>query len=82
MRHDTRVPLSRIAWLTTVVICLVATVLLLVSQYYGYAGVLAAVGPPRRSTCADVPPLTPWAVGERVAERPLDIRADARPRLG
>jgi hypothetical protein len=44
VRHDTPVPLSRIAWIATVVICLVATVLLLVSQYYGYAGVLAAVG--------------------------------------
>jgi uncharacterized membrane protein len=42
VRHDTRVP--RIAWLTVVVICLIATVLLLVSQYYGYAGVLAAIG--------------------------------------
>ena len=38
------VPLSRIVWLTTVAICVLAAVLLLVSQYYGYAGVLAAVG--------------------------------------
>jgi hypothetical protein len=37
------VPLSRIAWLVTVVACLLATVLLLVSEYYGYAVVLAAV---------------------------------------
>jgi hypothetical protein len=44
VRHHTRVPLSRIAWLTTVAICFLAAVLLLVSQYYGYAGVLAAVG--------------------------------------
>ena len=44
VRHDTPVPLYRIAWIATVVICLVATILLLVSQYYGYAGVLAAVG--------------------------------------
>jgi hypothetical protein len=44
VRHHRPVPLSRIAWLTTVVICLVATVLLIVDQYYGYAGVLAAVG--------------------------------------
>jgi hypothetical protein len=27
-----------------VVICIVATLLLLIDQYYGYAGVLAAVG--------------------------------------
>jgi hypothetical protein len=38
------VDLSRIAWLTTVGICLLAAVLLLVSDYYGYAGVLLAVG--------------------------------------
>ena len=37
------VPLSRIAWLTTVAICLVACVLLLTSGYLGYAGVIFAV---------------------------------------
>ncbi len=36
--------LNRIAWLTTVGICLLAAVLLLLQDYYGYAGVLAAVG--------------------------------------
>ena len=36
--------LSRIAWLTTVGICILAAVLLLLSDYYGYAGVLGAVG--------------------------------------
>lgn len=36
-------PLSRIAWLTTVGICLVVSVILLVSSYYGYAGVLLAI---------------------------------------
>ena len=36
-------PLSRIAWLTTVVICLITSVLLLLSGYLGYAGVLLAV---------------------------------------
>lgn len=35
---------SRIAWLTTVVLCAIAAVVLLVSQYLGYAGVIAAVG--------------------------------------
>jgi hypothetical protein len=38
------VPLSRIAWLVTVGICLVAAVLLLVDGYFGYSGVLLAVG--------------------------------------
>jgi hypothetical protein len=37
------VPLSRIAWLVTVVICLVASVILLLSGYDGYAGVVFAV---------------------------------------
>jgi hypothetical protein len=38
------VPLSRITWLVTVLICFVATGILLVSGYVGYAGVVAAVG--------------------------------------
>ncbi|HEY1275072.1 MAG TPA: hypothetical protein VGF25_09175 [Thermoleophilaceae bacterium] len=37
-------PLTRISWLVTVGICLVAAVLLLVNGYYGYSGVLLAVG--------------------------------------
>jgi hypothetical protein len=37
-------PLSRAAWLITVAICLVAALLLLLSGYLGYAGVLLAVG--------------------------------------
>lgn len=36
-------PLSRIAWLTTVAACLVTAVLLLVSGYDGYAGLAVAV---------------------------------------
>lgn len=36
--------LGRLAWLTTVGICVIAAAILLVEQYYGYAGVLAAVG--------------------------------------
>ncbi len=36
--------LSRIAWLTTVGICAIAAVLLLLSDYFGYAGLLTAVG--------------------------------------
>jgi hypothetical protein len=38
------VPLSRISWLVTVGVCLVAALLLLVNGYYGYSGVLLAVG--------------------------------------
>lgn len=36
--------LSRVAWLTTVGICAIAALLLLLADYYGYAGVLTAVG--------------------------------------
>jgi hypothetical protein len=38
------VPLSRISWLVTVGICLVAALLLLLDGYYGYSLVLLAVG--------------------------------------
>jgi len=38
------VPLARISWLVTVGICLIAAVLLVLSGYYGYSGVLLAVG--------------------------------------
>ena len=41
---DTPVQVSRIPWLVTVLACLLAAVLLLVSGYQGYAGVLVAVG--------------------------------------
>lgn len=37
------VPLSRIAWLVTVVACLITAVILLASAYYGYAIVVFAV---------------------------------------
>ena len=37
------VPLPKIAWLITVSICLIATVILLLSGYIGYAGVVFAV---------------------------------------
>jgi ABC-type Na+ efflux pump permease subunit len=43
-RQNSRVPLARISWLVTVGICLIAALLLLLSGYYGYAGVLLAVG--------------------------------------
>ena len=36
-------PLNRIAWLTTVAICLVIGAILLLSGYLGYAGVLLAI---------------------------------------
>ena len=37
-------PLSRISWLVTVAICLIAALLLLLNGYYGYSGILLAVG--------------------------------------
>jgi len=40
----TRVRVSRIPWLVTVLICVVAALLLLVSGYQGYAAVVLAVG--------------------------------------
>lgn len=36
-------PLSRIAWLVTVAVCLLTTVLLALSGYIGYAAVALAV---------------------------------------
>jgi hypothetical protein len=43
-RQNARVPLSRISWVVTVGICLLAALLLLLNGYYGYSGVLLAVG--------------------------------------
>lgn len=37
-------PVSRIAWIVTVGLCLIASLLLLLNGYYGYSGVLLAVG--------------------------------------
>ena len=37
-------PLSKVSWLVTVVLCLVAAVLLILNGYVGYFGVLLAVG--------------------------------------
>ena len=37
-------PLSRLAWLVTVGICLVGAAILLLSGYTGYAGITVAVG--------------------------------------
>ena len=36
-------PLPKIAWLVTVAICVIAAVILLLSGYVGYAGVVSAV---------------------------------------
>ena len=36
-------PLPKIAWLVTVAVCLIAVVILLLSGYIGYAGVVFAV---------------------------------------
>jgi hypothetical protein len=38
------VPLSRIAWIATVAICVVAAILVLLNGYVGYFFVLLAVG--------------------------------------
>jgi hypothetical protein len=38
------VPLSRIAWLVTVAICVIAAVIVLLNGYLGYFFVLLAVG--------------------------------------
>ncbi|MFZ0043708.1 MAG: hypothetical protein WAK93_20535 [Solirubrobacteraceae bacterium] len=35
--------LARVAWLATVIACLIAAVILLLEGYYGYAGVTFAV---------------------------------------
>jgi hypothetical protein len=37
-------PLPRLAWLVTVLVCVLAAVILLLSGYVGYAGVALAVG--------------------------------------
>lgn len=38
------VDLTRLAWLTTVGVCLVSALVLLLNDYVGYAGTLLAVG--------------------------------------
>ena len=43
-RETAGVPLSRIAWLVTVAVAFVVALLLLVSDYYGYAVLAACVG--------------------------------------
>lgn len=35
--------LARVAWLLTVVACLIAVLILVLNKYYGYAGVTLAV---------------------------------------
>ena len=42
--QNSGVPLSRMAWIVTVGLCLVAALLLLLDGYSGYAGVSLAVG--------------------------------------
>ena len=42
-RENRRVNLARAAWLTTVVACLIAVVILVLQGYAGYAGVTLAV---------------------------------------
>jgi hypothetical protein len=38
------VPLSRIAWLATVAVCALVAILLLLSDYTGYAWITVAIG--------------------------------------
>ena len=54
IRHDVVVSLGRIAWITTVAICVVAAILLFFSDYTGY-GALAAR---RRRERGDQPALS------------------------
>ena len=54
-------PLSRIAWLATVAICLITCILLLLTGYLGYAGVLLAVAFPGETRDA----LAEYTVGQR-----------------
>jgi hypothetical protein len=44
VRHDVPVSLGRIAWLTTVVACVIAAILLFISDYTGYGALALAVG--------------------------------------
>jgi hypothetical protein len=41
--HNTTVDLGRIAWLGTVLVCLLVVLILVLQGYYGYAGVTFAV---------------------------------------
>jgi hypothetical protein len=41
--EESTVNLGRLAWLVTVVACLVAVLILILDGYYGYAGVTLAV---------------------------------------
>jgi len=41
--EESAVNLGRLAWLVTVVACLVAVLILILDGYYGYAGVTLAV---------------------------------------
>jgi hypothetical protein len=41
---NTGVPLQRIAWTATVVVCAIAAVLLVLNDYTGYSLVVGAVG--------------------------------------
>jgi hypothetical protein len=38
------VPLSKISWIVTVAISVIAALILLLDGYYGYSGILLAVG--------------------------------------
>jgi hypothetical protein len=42
-RENSRVPLSRIAWLVTVAVCILTAIILFIDDYAGYGGVALAV---------------------------------------
>ena len=43
MGENSAVPWSQISWLTTVALCVIAAILVLIEGYLGYFGVLLAV---------------------------------------
>jgi uncharacterized membrane protein len=44
IRHNARVAVDRIAWITTVLVALITALLLVLAGYFGYAGLSLAVG--------------------------------------
>jgi hypothetical protein len=42
-RENSRVPLTRMAWLATVIVCVITAIVLFLDDYAGYAGVTLAV---------------------------------------
>src|SRR4051812_27660052 len=70
------VPLSKMAWLVTVAILVIAAILVLIAGYLGYFGVLLAVAAAAAVNLCGGPP-RPWRPGSRgrlpLAARVLDV---------